>query len=283
MKNFRSLLGGLVAAAVIFCAILCVLVKAAPSLPRGVREDPDDLVRNDLFEGDIVGVGLNLREFKTAEGLKRLQDHLTNGILVNRWPKGEIPFGASNTFSSDHQEAIKKAMLEITENTNIKFIKRTFQKDYVFIQKGDKDSGCYSSVGRVGGKQIINLEVPGPDQPLLSKCMTHGIIIHEITHAIGFFHEQARTDRDDYVDLNWDNIQTTQRHNFLKYDQSTTFGVPYDYDSILHYHRYSFAIDRSLWTIQPKVPMQDTPIGQREGYSPLDIKKINLMYPKIAT
>lgn len=37
-------------------------------------------------------------------------------------------------------------------------------------------------------------------------CIYKGTIQHEAMHAVGFWHEQSRYDRDDYVEVIWDNI-----------------------------------------------------------------------------
>lgn len=57
---------------------------------------------------------------------------------------------------------------------------------------------CNSNVGRTGGSQVVSLD---------QGCVHVGLIIHELMHAAGFFHEQARADRDNYVVVNWANIQ----------------------------------------------------------------------------
>ena len=60
-------------------------------------------------------------------------------------------------------------------------------------------TGCYSAVGRVGRDQELNLE---------QACVQHGTVVHELVHAIGYYHEQSRPDRDDYVAILQENIQS---------------------------------------------------------------------------
>ena len=67
--------------------------------------------------------------------------------------------------------------------------------------------------------------------------------MHELMHAAGFWHEQSRADRDDYITINWANIQTGMEFNFLKYDlrKIDHLGAKYDTCSVMHYGAYAFA------------------------------------------
>ena len=172
-------------------------------------------------------------------------------------------------------KSIKGAMQEFEERMCLRFVHRPAQEsDYV--QFKTDVTGCSSHVGREGGMQYINLQDPG--------CLSHRTIMHEISHAIGFWHEQSRPDRDDYISIHLDNVRDKYKNNFKKRNSFEVDyqGTVYDYGSIMHYRRNSFS-ENGLDTITVKniteYKRQGSPtLGRGRNLSTFDVIQINRLY-----
>ncbi|XDV22670.1 hypothetical protein PO909_027516 [Leuciscus waleckii] len=150
----------------------------------------------------------------------------------------EVPYIVSSEFSNSDKSVIASAMSVFHAKTCIRFVAKSSQTDYISIENKD---GCYSSLGRTGGKQ-----------------------------------EQTRSDRDKYVRINFENISPDMAYNFEKQNTNNQ-NTPYDYGSIMHYGRTAFAIQPWLETITP-IPDTTVEIGQRQGLSKIDVLRIQKLY-----
>ncbi|XP_057297584.1 blastula protease 10-like [Hydractinia symbiolongicarpus] len=107
-----------------------------------------------------------------------------------------VPYQIDGSLGSTARSAISSAISDYGSKTCITFRpRRSGDTSYLSFFKGD---GCWSYVGRKGGEQQVSLG---------SGCEHKATAIHEIMHALGFWHEQSRTDRDNYVQILLHNIQ----------------------------------------------------------------------------
>lgn len=244
-------------------SVLAVVLHCCLSVPINLNEGPLEEEMSGKFEGDI-----ELTDSQTDSLKKR------TGLISHtyRWTNNIVPYVLND--QTDEQKAfIREALDEMEAALCLKFIVRTTEKNYVNVIS--TESGCFSSVGMVGGAQRLNLQsyVPG------SGCFRKGTIIHEFIHAIGFYHMQSATERDDFVDIVWENIEPGKEHNFNTYgvDRISNFGVTYDYGSVMHYSSKAFSVNGER-TIVALDEIGGDNMGQRLGMSSYDIKRINNMY-----
>ncbi|XP_037781914.1 zinc metalloproteinase nas-4-like [Penaeus monodon] len=250
--------------------VICLLAAvaaavAAPSsklFPKTGREwttesliNPEEL--GEFYEGDIM---------------LPLPPRARNGILDEnyRWDNGVVHYDFAAAFTEQQKATVRQSMDEYESLTGgcITFVERSHEHDYIHFTQDD-NQGCYSYVGKQGGRQTINYP-----QWCLDR---HGSTMHEMYHALGFYHEQSRFDRDDYVTIMWNNIEAGAEHNFDKYSSNVIggFGEQYDYGSVMHYSAYAFSSNgqKTIVTLDP-----DATIGQRVGLSEIDLRKLMNMY-----
>uniref|UniRef100_A0A0N4ZAB4 Metalloendopeptidase n=1 Tax=Parastrongyloides trichosuri TaxID=131310 RepID=A0A0N4ZAB4_PARTI len=107
-----------------------------------------------------------------------------------------------------------------------------------------------------------------------------GAIAHETLHALGTRHEHQRADRDNFIKVLESNISEIVKNEITKIyvENFVTFGIHYDYGSIMHYSgRLSEISNKLLMKVKNIKPFQKM-MGQIDMFSFNDIKLINLYY-----
>ncbi|XP_070821122.1 low choriolytic enzyme-like isoform X2 [Chaetodon trifascialis] len=261
---------------VLFCAIHSFTIEASFEKNdeySGNTIEDDDFSVSTLLERANTNVGKNSDEplvmfgdIAMPSGLENADPCTERGCL---WPKATdgnvyVPYRISSQYSQRERNTIIQGLRSFAVSTCIRFTPLNGQIDFVDIQSR---SGCYSFVGRRGRGQTVSLSRQG--------CVFQQVIQHELLHALGFNHEQTRSDRDQHVRILFQNIIPGMEGNFRKI-RTRNLGTPYDYNSVMHYGRFAFSRNREP-TIVP-IPNSNVAIGRASQMSPTDILRVNRLY-----
>ena len=211
---------------------------------------------------------VNVQAGSTLESMDR-NERAAIGDRDDLWTNGAVYYSFDSSVCRILQRLLVEAMTKWQNKTCLQFQPRDQETDYIKFYSYPNEEYCTcNSVGRMGGEQEIKIGY---------SCESEGELLHIIGHVIGLWNEQARPDRDSYVQILEENIVDGQECQFEKRNTFTVDyqGIGYDYGSIMHLGAFAYSKNGYETT---KTLHGDYEIGQREELSENDIRKVNTLY-----
>jgi len=203
------------------------------------------------------------------------------------WGDGVVPFefdgDGNDSVSAAHRTVMLNAMAQWTGAAAITFrARQLFDTGWLHIRDSNNDTDPSNSapVGAGVGERTVNIA----DWDVW-------ICTHELGHALGFWHEQSRPNRDNFVRINWGRIADESAHNFEVHSDAHQYPRGgYDFDSIMHYDQCAFSTCsscstnlgscRTITVLSPWDTDWQGDIGQRDHLSTFDELTMSFMYPE---
>ncbi|XP_028327216.1 meprin A subunit beta-like isoform X2 [Gouania willdenowi] len=241
--------------------IFLVVILTLLSVVITIQVDPETIDISDVKDIAEINKGAMVDDILELEVA-------FSAIINGKLWTSPVSYDLTEGLEINAKGVIVKAMDQFRLKTCIDFKPRDEETYYISFQKLN---GCFSYIGQA----LAN----GQTLSIGRYCDEISTVEHEILHALGFYHEQSRYDRDNYVTIVEENVIEGFIHNFRKVEstQSTTNGVEYDYSSVMHYGQNAFSNGNGT-TINTIDPAYQEVIGQRLEMSPRDVQEVNLLY-----
>lgn len=277
----------------------CLYNQACSTATDCLEETANGItIQGDIAEATAGGAGGGLLE-QTAMFIEAAAHH--RRFVDNTWPKTgttehEIPYCFASDVSTKARTAINDAILHVEQQVGCIKFKATEAKagvnkfaDAVQENCDPKETasiifqtskaGCWSLVGQ-HSNVVYESSAPyaGSSQPVNigTNCEQMGIAAHEIGHALGMLHEMSRDDREQYLKVMMENVPEDAHINF-KNDTRADQGSEFDFLSLMMYGAYAFSANDAI-TLEPNDKRLVNYMGQRMGFSQLDVELIGKMY-----
>ncbi|CAJ0943491.1 unnamed protein product, partial [Mesorhabditis belari] len=211
-------------------------------------------IANSLYGGDMVlsdpQVDVILGDFldDSETGRDKRQAHYSANYPTDLWGN-TFYYYFDASLSAKAKKAAQMAIAFWQNSTCVDFVESQTNPNRVRFLRDD--DGCYSDVGMLGGVQVLSLG---------TGCEYFYIAAHEIAHALGFFHEQERYDRDTAITVNSGNVIPAQRFNYEKLTTSNNnnYLMPYDYGSVMQYDELAFTSNNGRTMFAKRAAYQNT-------------------------
>ncbi|MFZ0280201.1 MAG: M12 family metallopeptidase, partial [Bacteroidales bacterium] len=255
-----------------------ILTDAGSAVPEAFPGIDGELM-DFIIDGKTITIEKINNKYVFQADILLTKDQLTSGSnkgagfipLMHKWNCNTVYYKINNNLAHRIND-INAAIQHYESNTHLKFIEWTDpdQKNYVELMW--HDTACCSNYGMTGLRQEINLANWG----------TIGTIIHEIGHTVGLAHEHSRTDRNDYVNVFYNNIKLREKEAKANFDIIwTKYNTSYfDFNSIMLYHSYAFSKGIPNYPTIKKLDGSPFEVND-EALSVGDIEVINLIYPEL--
>ncbi|MFO0834989.1 MAG: M12 family metallopeptidase [Phycisphaerales bacterium] len=223
-----------------------------------------------------------LREERLCKLPPQLLDDSRSLWEANLWESGIVYYEFDGNTTAGMRSDMRAAMDRLEEAAFLRFLPRASQADYLHIL--DDTGNFVEHIGNAGGRQDVHI---------YNWNITYKMA-HELMHAIGVRHEQARSDRDQFVSINYENIQAGWESQY-----NVQTGTPvgrFDFDSVMCYGPCSASIccppgfscgcsGEECWTIVAHSEYEafQSLLGQRDHLSSGDISGLLSRYGPSAT